>query len=417
MLPAFLEFLGDAVLVAHNAPYDVGFLKAACGLHDYAWPGSAVVDTARLARVALHRDEVRNCKLGTLAAHFRTSVTPNHRAFDDASATADVLHGLIERAGDLGVSTLEDLQAFASRVSAAQRTKRHLADGLPDAPGVYVFQDAQGTPLYVGTSRSIRTRVRSYFTASEQRRRMAEMVRIAERVVPIVCATVLEARVRELRLIAEHKPRYNQRSRRPESQIWLKLTVEPAPRLAQVRAVADDAQRRRPLPRAVRLAARRRGRRRGPPAGAPGAHLHLPHRPSAPAAGARMRTGRARPLPGPVLLRRRPRGLRRPRSAGCATRCPATSAPPSTAVDRADGPARRRGAVRGGGPLARATRAPRRRQPAHPPAVHAGRRAGARGRPADRRSRLGHPPDAVRAPRRRPPTRHRASTRGPSSRP
>ena len=48
----------------------------------------AVVDTARLARVALHRDEVRNCKLGTLAAHFRTTVTPNHRAFDDASATA-----------------------------------------------------------------------------------------------------------------------------------------------------------------------------------------------------------------------------------------------------------------------------------------------------------------------------------------
>jgi DNA polymerase-3 subunit epsilon len=240
VLPAFLEFLGDAVLVAHNAPYDVGFLKAACGLHEYPWPGSTVVDTARLARVALHRDEVRNCKLGTLAAHFRTSVTPNHRAFDDASATADVLHRLIERAGDLGVSTLEDLQAFSSRVSVAQRTKRHLATDLPDAPGVYVFQDAQGTALYVGTSRSIRTRVRSYFTASEQRRRMAEMVRVAERVVPIVCATVLEARVRELRLIAEHKPRYNQRSRRPESQIWLKLTVEPAPRLAQVRVVAAD---------------------------------------------------------------------------------------------------------------------------------------------------------------------------------
>ena len=240
VLPAFLEFLGDAVVVAHNAPYDVGFLKAACGLHGYPWPGGVVVDTARLARVALHRDEVRNCKLGTLAAHFRTSVTPNHRAFDDASATADVLHRLIERAGDLGVSTLEDLQAFTSRVSVAQRTKRHLATGLPDAPGVYVFQDAQGTALYVGTSRSIRTRVRSYFTASEQRRRMAEMVRVAERVVPIVCATVLEARVRELRLIAEHKPRYNQRSRRPESQIWLKLTVEPAPRLAQVRVVAAD---------------------------------------------------------------------------------------------------------------------------------------------------------------------------------
>jgi DNA polymerase III subunit epsilon len=239
-LPSFLSFLGDAVVVAHNAPYDVGFLKAACRLHEQPWPEPQIVDTARLARVALHRDEVPNCKLGTLASHFRTSVTPTHRALDDARATTDVLHRLLERVADFGVTTLEDLQAFTSRVSSAQRTKRHLADGLPDRPGVYVFQDAQGTALYVGTSRSIRTRVRSYFTAAEQRRRMAEMVRIAERVVPIVCATALEARVRELRMIAEHKPRYNRRSRRPESQTWMKLTVEPAPRLSLVRAVQDD---------------------------------------------------------------------------------------------------------------------------------------------------------------------------------
>jgi DNA polymerase III subunit epsilon len=240
VLPAFLEFAHGAVLVAHNAPYDMGFLKGGCAQLGHAWPDPVVVDTARLARVALHRDEVRNCKLATLAAHFRATVSPTHRAYDDARATADVLHALIERAGDLGVTTLEDLQEFASRVSAAQRTKRHLAQDLPDAPGVYVFQDAQGVALYVGTSRSIRTRVRTYFTASEQRRRMAEMVRIAERVVPIVCATTLEARVRELRLIAAEQPRYNRRSRRPDAQSWLKLTDEPAPRLAVVRQVSDD---------------------------------------------------------------------------------------------------------------------------------------------------------------------------------
>ena len=253
VLPTFLEFARDAVLVAHNAPYDVGFLKGACAIHGQRWHDPAVVDTARLARVALHRDEVPNCKLATLAAHFRTTVSPTHRAFDDARATADVLHRLLERAGDLGVTTLEDVQAFASRVSHAQRTKRHLADGLPDAPGVYVFQDAQGVALYVGTSRSIRSRVRTYFTASEQRRRMAEMVRIAERVVPIVCATALEARVRELRLIAEHQPRYNQRSRRPDAQTWLKLTDEPAPRLAVVRAGPGRPCRWRPVPRPVHL--------------------------------------------------------------------------------------------------------------------------------------------------------------------
>jgi len=240
VLPSFLEFLGDAVLVAHNAPYDVGFLKAACRLHGSAWPEPRIVDTARLARVALHRDETRNCKLATLAAHFRAEVSPTHRALDDARATTDVLHGLLERAADFGVVTLEDLRDFTGRVSTSQRSKRHLASGLPDQPGVYVFRDAQGSALYVGTSKRIRTRVRTYFTASEQRRRIAEMVRIAERVDPIVCATDLEARVREIRLIAAEQPRYNVRGRRAQSKPWLKLTAEPAPRLAIVREVADD---------------------------------------------------------------------------------------------------------------------------------------------------------------------------------
>ena len=156
--------------------------------------------------------------------------------------------------------SLEELRTFSSRVSPAQRRKRHLAEPLPNAPGVYVFRDGRDHVLYVGTSRDIRTRVRSYFTASETRTRMAEMVGIAERVDPIVCATPLEAEVRELRLIAEHKPRYNRRSRFPERQPWVKLTVEPFPRLS---IVSRGPRRRRDVPRPVRRPPRRRaGRRR-----------------------------------------------------------------------------------------------------------------------------------------------------------
>ncbi len=240
VLPSFLEFIRGAILIAHNAPYDIGFLKGACARFAHPWPQPTVLDTARIARIALHRDEVRNCKLATLAAHFRASTTPSHRALDDARATVDVFHGLVGRLGDLGITTLEDLQQFSSRVTREQRAKRHLAANLPEAPGVYVFRDAQGAPLYIGTSKNIRARVRGYFTATETRRRMSEMVGIATEVTPIVCATQLEARVRELRLIAEHRPRYNHRSKRPEQQAWLKLTVEPAPRLSVVRDVKPD---------------------------------------------------------------------------------------------------------------------------------------------------------------------------------
>ena len=240
VLAAFLEFAGDAVLVAHNAPFDIGFLKAACARAGRDWRAPRVVDTALLARRVLTSDEVPDCKLATLAVHFKTATKPVHRALADARATVEVLHGLIERLGPLGVHSLDELRSFTTQVSEAQRRKRHLAEHLPEAPGVYVFRDATGRPLYVGTSKDVRSRVRHYFVASEQRSRMAEMVALADRVDAIVCAHALEAEVRELRMIAEHKPPYNRRSRFPERGAWLKLTAEPFPRLSLVRSVRDD---------------------------------------------------------------------------------------------------------------------------------------------------------------------------------
>lgn len=240
VLPSFLEFAHGATLVAHNAPFDVGFLKAAAARLDYHWPDFRVIDTARLARRVVTPDEAPNCKLATLARVFRARTTPTHRALEDARATVDVLHGLFERLGNRDVHTIEELLRWQSAVTPAQRAKRHLSDDLPERPGVYVFRDAAGEPLYVGKSTNIRRRARTYFTASETRARMTEMVAIAESIVGIECATPLEAEVRELRLIAEHKPRYNKRSRFPERSTWLKLTVEPFPRLSIVRNVLDD---------------------------------------------------------------------------------------------------------------------------------------------------------------------------------
>ncbi|MBB2941711.1 DNA polymerase-3 subunit epsilon [Actinoplanes lutulentus] len=240
VLPTLLEFLRGAVLVAHNAPYDVGFLKAACARHGYPWPQIRVLDTAALARRALTRDEVPNRKLGTLARFFRSEVEPNHRALDDAKATVDVLHGLIERLGSFKVHSLGDAIEFAKAVTPAQRRQRHLADGLPHVPGVYLFRAADDRPLYVGTSKDIATRVRSYFTAAEKRARISEMLTAAVRVEAVECAHSLEAEVRELRMIATHAPPYNRRSKYPERVVWLKLTAEAYPRLSVVRRFADD---------------------------------------------------------------------------------------------------------------------------------------------------------------------------------
>ncbi|MGN0064548.1 MAG: DEDD exonuclease domain-containing protein [Nocardioides sp.] len=239
-LPAFLEFAAGSVLVAHNAPFDVGFLKHFSADQGRDWPAFEVVDTVRLARRVVTRDETPNCKLSSLARLFRSPTEPDHRALTDARATVDVLHGLMARIGNLGVHTLEELQSFSKQVSDNQRKKRHLADAVPHAPGVYLFHDDRDTVLYVGTSKDLRTRVRSYFTSSETRTRIGEMVALADRVSSVICATPLEAQVRELRLIAAHKPRYNRRSRFPEKTHYVKVTREAWPRLSIVRTVAGD---------------------------------------------------------------------------------------------------------------------------------------------------------------------------------
>ncbi|SEL20325.1 DEDD exonuclease domain-containing protein [Nonomuraea pusilla] len=240
VLPSFLEFIRGATLVAHNAGFDTRFVKAACAAHGYPPPPNPVVDTVDLARRVLTRDEISNAKLSTLARFFRSPVEPCHRALQDARATVDVLHGLIERAGSFQVHTLEELKSFVRAPTPEQQRKRHLAESVPHAPGVYLFEDERGEVLYIGKSTNLRNRVRSYFTASETRPRIREMIGIAERVRHIVCATALEAEVRELRLIGGAKPRYNRRSRFPEKVVWLKLTAEAFPRLSIVREVRDD---------------------------------------------------------------------------------------------------------------------------------------------------------------------------------
>ena len=238
VLPTFLEFAGldrGAVLVAHNARFDVGFLKAAAAATGHPWPGPPVLDTVALARRVVTRDEAPNVKLATLAALFGARQTPDHRALHDARATVDVLHALLGRLGGLGVTHLEDLPSATDPVPLRRRRKSGLADGLTRGPGVYQFFGPDAKVLYVGSAVDVRRRVRSYFTAAEKRARIGEMVDLAVGVRAVPCATQLEARVRELRLIAELDPPYNRRSRRPAQRPWVRLTDEPHPRLSLVR--------------------------------------------------------------------------------------------------------------------------------------------------------------------------------------
>jgi len=242
VLPCLLEFLGGAVLVAHNASFDRRFVQANLERHGYQRLTNRVVCTARLARKLLPRDEVPNVRLATLAAYLGATVAPCHRALTDARATVDVFHSLLELAGSYGVLALEDLIAFPSARASASFRKVHLADRLPRCPGVYLFRDAAGRVLYVGKAKDLRTRVRSYFSG-DGRVKIADLLRELAAIDHQPCATELEASVREVRLIQHHRPRYNRRSRNPERYCYLKLTRERFPRLSVVRRVLPDGAR------------------------------------------------------------------------------------------------------------------------------------------------------------------------------
>jgi DNA polymerase-3 subunit epsilon len=239
VLPCLLEFIGQAVIVAHNSAFDLRFLQANLERHGYARLANRTVCTARLARRVLPRDEVPNVRLATLASYLRASTVPCHRALTDAKATVDVLHALLERAGSFGVLALEDLLDFPKASSQAAFVKVGLARDLPRTPGVYRFRDARGQVLYVGKAKDLRARVRSYFSG-DSRAKVADLLRELASIDVVPCATDFEASVREVRLIQHHRPRYNRRSREPERYCYLKLTRERWPRLSVVRRVLGD---------------------------------------------------------------------------------------------------------------------------------------------------------------------------------
>ncbi len=238
VLPQLLEFIGGAVIVGHNVRFDISFIDAACERFGYPRLSQRRVDTLSLAR-RLIRDEVENLKLGTLARHLRVPTSPSHRAMADAEATTEVLHALIERAAAFGVLGLDDLLALPTMRAHPSASKLDLTASLPRSPGVYVFRDSKGEPLYVGKASNLRARVRSYF-ASDTRRKVPQMLRETVAIDHVVCADALEAAVREVRLIHELTPRFNRQLKTWKTYSYLKLKDGPLGKLTVTRIAKPD---------------------------------------------------------------------------------------------------------------------------------------------------------------------------------
>lgn len=234
VLPTFAEFARGCVFVAHNARFDFTFLNVALGRLDYAPLPAPPVCTARLARRVVWPD-VPNVRLRTLSQYFRTSSKPNHRALPDAEACAEVLHGLLELGGRLGILTLGDLHAAVLARGRPNFGKIGLADRLPHSAGVYLFKGGDGRVLYVGKSKDLRSRVKSYFYG-DARKQIEGLLTETVAVEGIPCGSELEALVLEARLIRRHEPKHNRRGKTWRRYAYLKVDANEAfPRIKVVR--------------------------------------------------------------------------------------------------------------------------------------------------------------------------------------
>ena len=112
VLPQFLEFIGEAALVAHNASFDVGFIEQNCRYQDII-PDFTSVDTVAMARILL--PTLSKYKLNVVAGALHISLENHHRAVDDAGATAEIFVRFLEMLEEKGIHDLAHLNHFGAQ--------------------------------------------------------------------------------------------------------------------------------------------------------------------------------------------------------------------------------------------------------------------------------------------------------------
>jgi len=221
IIPELLEFLQGAVIVAHNASFDVGFLNYELQRLKGRRLGEGAIDTLPLSR--LLAPGLPNYRLGTVADALGAPVAACHRALADAQAAGHVFITLAGRLQERGVTRLNETRAFLSPGSRGVMDKLRLTRDVPRSPGAYRFMDKHGAVLYVGKADRLRERVRSYFVpGAGHTRRLRQSVHLVEQIDWSETYTPLEAVVLEQELIAEHRPPCNVQGSRPENYMYIK---------------------------------------------------------------------------------------------------------------------------------------------------------------------------------------------------
>jgi len=228
VLPELADLLRGRVMVAHNAAFDRRVLAQGFERAGLEWPDPPVLCTVSMAR--RFAPLVRQRKLASLAGALGIEVDAVHRALPDALTCARILCALFPRLC-AHAPTVGDAVALLGprrrrkRPSAQPAVRRPPEDrpemsALPQDPGVYVFRDERGRPLYVGKSVSLRTRARSHFCAPAGWTERAEIADYR------ATNSELGALVLENRLIKRWRPPGNKALKRTDRWVYVRCRLD-----------------------------------------------------------------------------------------------------------------------------------------------------------------------------------------------
>jgi DNA polymerase-3 subunit epsilon len=226
VLPAFREFMGERVMVAHNAAFDFGFLDFEYRRIFGIGLANPVLCTLRMSRRFM--PSLKRRRLDLLAQHFGLSIEGRHRGLGDARMAAELLSIFLEMAERMGITRLDRLLDDHHRGIAGRRIERHVAPeeiaAIAQAPGVYLMRNERGDLLYIGKARRLRDRISSYFMASVNAK-TAELVSHVYKIETRTTRSPLEAALDEARLIRELKPPYNRMLKSAAPAYFIKVDM------------------------------------------------------------------------------------------------------------------------------------------------------------------------------------------------
>ncbi|HWH43880.1 MAG TPA: exonuclease domain-containing protein [Thermoleophilaceae bacterium] len=226
VLPRVAELLDGRVLVAHNASFDRRVLRQAFDRAGLEWPDPPAICTVSLAR--RFAPLARQRKLAALAASLGIEVEVVHRALADAETCARIFCALQPKlcahavtVGDaLGLLSARRRRGTSAAPASRPRGDRPDLRSLPADPGVYIFRDERGRPLYVGKSVSVRSRARAHFCAPAGWTEKADVVDYRP------TNSELGALVLENRLIKEWQPPGNVQLKRTDGWVYLRCRLD-----------------------------------------------------------------------------------------------------------------------------------------------------------------------------------------------